>query len=385
MKVCFISHSSGKAGAELALLELIDALKERGVKCYVMLPSYGPLIDELKNREVPYCVLPYKWWMSNKNSPMWKRIAKTLLNCALIIPMAAIIKRWNCDIIYTNTITIWIGAIVAKVVKRPHVWHIHEFGYEDHGLFFDLGQKFSLRIMEKLSSAIIANSKAVAQKYQQYFALSKLKVVYYSVTIPKSAHNNSKVTLSQPADGKIKCIIVGSLQEGKRQEDAIMAISELVRMGIGAKLYVVGDGKPKYKKYLNDLVIEHDLESHVEFVGYTEDPFSFIQRADVLLMCSKMEAFGRVTIEAMKLGKPVIGARSGGTVELIRDGFNGLLYTPGDYRELADKIRYLYEHPNVARQMGENGQRWATEKFTQARYGEEVLTVLRQCIKAVSS
>jgi glycosyltransferase involved in cell wall biosynthesis len=80
----------------------------------------------------------------------------------------------------------------------------------------------------------------------------------------------------------------------------------------------------------------------------------------------------------MRAGKPVIGARSGGTQELIQDGFNGFLYTVGDYQELAQKIRYLYEHPAVGKQIGENGQQWATKQFTQARYGEEIYTLLRK-------
>ena len=60
MKVCFISHSSMKGGAEKALLELVDALKKFDVKPYIVLPGQGPLIDELKHRRVAYCILPYR-------------------------------------------------------------------------------------------------------------------------------------------------------------------------------------------------------------------------------------------------------------------------------------------------------------------------------------
>ncbi len=95
-------------------------------------------------------------------------------------------------------------------------------------------------------------------------------------------------------------------------------------------------------------------------------------------MCSRMEAFGRVTIEAMKMGTPVIGARSGGTPEVIREGLTGLLYTPGDVKELADKIQQLCENRQTARQMGEQARRWAMASFTQERHGAEVLAILRE-------
>ena len=123
------------------------------------------------------------------------------------------------------------------------------------------------------------------------------------------------------------------------------------------------------------------MDNFVKFVGYAENPFPFLQRADVVLMCSRYEAFGRVTVEAMKMGKPVVGARSGGTVKLIREGFNGLFYTPGANRELAEKIRYLHEHPDIAWQMGENGRQWAITYFTQAQYGKEVIAILQRLME----
>jgi len=379
MKVCFISHSSGKAGAERSLIETIDALKEHGVKSCVLLPRHGALGSELSDRGIPFCVIPYRWWMSGKDSPLWKRLGRTLINFFMVGSVAKKVKQWRCDIVYTNTITVCVGALAAALVRRPHVWHIREFGYEDHGLVFDLGQNFSLWLMDKLTSIFIANSNAIAQNYGQYIAPSKLKVVYQPVNVPQHILTK-KAALSAQASPEISCAIVGSLQEGKRQEDAIRAIGELVHVGIRGKLFIVGSGNPKYRKYLHELVSENKLDEYVQFVGYVENPFPFMESADVGLICSRCEAFGRVTVEVMKLGKPLVGARSGGTAELIRDGFNGLLYTPGDYKELAEKLRYLYEHPDLAQQMGKNGLQWATERFSQDRYGEEILTILDQVV-----
>jgi glycosyltransferase involved in cell wall biosynthesis len=377
MRVCFISHTSAKGGAERALLELVDGLKERGVECYVILPGDGPLADEMRKRAVAFSTLPYKHWMG-KNSPIWKRIGRTVLNFAMAIPIAVSIRRWKCDVVYSNTITVCVGALAARLLGLPHVWHIHEFGYEDHGLVFDLGQRFSLWLMDRLSSVCVVNSNAVRQKYEQHIAPSKIKMFYYSVSIPQCVIKKDAERIQE--DVAIRCVIVGRLTEGKGQEDAIRAVAKLVRGGIKAELLIVGRGNPKYRQHLNELVAENKLESHVKFVGYAENPLPFMQRAHVVLMCSRCEAFGRVSVEAMKLGKPVIGTRAGGTVELISDGFNGLLYTPGDHSDLAEKIRYLYEHPNAARLMGENGRQWATEQFTNDHYAGEVLVILRQLV-----
>jgi len=313
-----------------------------------------------------------------KDSPTWKRVGRILLNLVTIIPLVLRIKRWECDVVYTNTVTVCVGAFAARFLEIPHLWHIHEFGYEDHGLLFDLGSKLSLWLINHLSTICIVVSNAVARQYQHYIDPSKLRVIYQSVSVPKDI--SAEEVPMAPNTG-IRCIIIGSLQEGKRQEEAILAIGELVHVGINAELFIVGDGNPKYRDYLQKLVSGNELDRYVKFIGYVENPFPFVKSADVVLMCSRNEAFGRVTVEAMKIGKPVIGARSGGTTELIREGFNGFLYTPGDYKELAAKIKYLYEHPDVVRDMGKNGQQWTKERFTQERYGEEVLTILQQLME----
>ena len=128
------------------------------------------------------------------------------------------------------------------------------------------------------------------------------------------------------------------------------------------------------------LVTQGELEDYVTILGYMDDPQPLMERCDLVLMCSRNEAFGLVTLEAMQVGKPVIGTRSGGTLELIKDGFNGLLYTPGDIEELSEKIIYLYDHPEIAQQMGKNGQKLASEKFNPDRYVEEILSIIKHLI-----
>ncbi len=73
-------------------------------------------------------------------------------------------------------------------------------------------------------------------------------------------------------------------------------------------------------------------------------------------MCSQSEAFGRVTVEAMMSGCLVIGANSGGTMELVSDNETGLLYTSGDYSDLAAKIRLALKYPDRMRDIAKQGQ-----------------------------
>jgi glycosyltransferase involved in cell wall biosynthesis len=98
--------------------------------------------------------------------------------------------------------------------------------------------------------------------------------------------------------------------------------------------------------------------------------------SDIVLVCSRSEAFGRVTIEGMFSGRPVIGARSAATAELIKDGVNGLLYDPGNPGDLAEKIKRLQECPGLGERLGHEARAWVRRYFTIDRYADELFAVL---------
>jgi glycosyltransferase involved in cell wall biosynthesis len=94
-------------------------------------------------------------------------------------------------------------------------------------------------------------------------------------------------------------------------------------------------------------------------------------------MCSRDEGMGRVTVEAMSYGKPVIGFQSGATPELIEDGIDGFLYKNGA-QDLAEKMELLLRDPNRASTMGKTGQQKAIQNYTVQKYVDEMYDVFRE-------
>ena len=92
--------------------------------------------------------------------------------------------------------------------------------------------------------------------------------------------------------------------------------------------------------------------------------------ADIILVCSRNEAFGRVVVDGMKLGRPVVYPRSGGIPEYMKDGVTGLSYSPGDVSELVQRIEDLIDDPERAARIGAEAKRYACAKFT--RNGTDV-------------
>jgi glycosyltransferase involved in cell wall biosynthesis len=122
------------------------------------------------------------------------------------------------------------------------------------------------------------------------------------------------------------------------------------------------------------------MDAHVDLVGYQADPFPWLLKAHALLMCSRHEAMGRATVEAMACGLPVIGHASGGTPELIEAGVAGLLYE-GGAGPLADRMVQLASDRAQARTMGLAAQASSAARFSVERGCAEVYSVYRAVLQ----
>jgi glycosyltransferase involved in cell wall biosynthesis len=376
MRVCFISHSAGKYGAELALLELLEGLVRRGIDCKVLVPEKGPLLVELDRLQIEWRLMEFPLWRPRRRK-VRNRIFRTIKALTYAFPVARAILEWKCDVVYTNTVMTVTGAFAAFLARKPHVWHLHEFSHIDPKEQFDLGRRVVMRLIDFLSTAVIANSHTLKQEYTKYINAQKFRVIYQAVTLKELTDNPPRSIAGIRA---FKCIIIGSLQELKAQDEAILALAEARRLGVPAILFLIGEGDQSFRLMLEELAVRCGVAQQVIFHGYVKNPMPLINTADVVLICSRSESFGRVTVEAMLAGKAVIGAAGGGTMELIRDGSTGLLYMPGNYLELAAKIRYLYENAEQKLRLGATARSWAKDRFYREKYAGEVIELLGETV-----
>lgn len=361
------------------MLDLIDALAVKGVESRVVVPVPGYVSRALDLRHVEWADCFYRTWCSEDRLPFWDRLLKKpVAHLVRGARLARLIRRWQCDVLVTNTLSTCEGAIAARLLDRPHITHIREFGNLDHGWHFELGPRVSMRILSALSRLVVFNSRAVARYYAPQVPASRTRIVYNGVIIPAGVAEASTCSRSRAASDPLRCVLVGTVTQSKGPEDAIQAVHELARRGLPVRLTIVGGGSQSYMQHLRSVIETCDIRDRVEMVGHVEDPLPFFRTADVALVCSRMEAFARVTVEAMKMGTPVIGADTGGTPEAIRHGFNGLLYAAGAPSDLADKIQMLCRDRAAAVRLGQQAKAWATCTFNEERYGSEMLAVLKE-------
>jgi glycosyltransferase involved in cell wall biosynthesis len=375
-RAAFISHTALLGGAEKALLELIEGLKSKGMDCFVVMPSAGPLEQALQRLDVPYAIVKYSWWSNPVN-----RLRRNCNNVLAIFQLARVLKREKIDVVCSNTVTIPSGAFAAKLCGLPHIWLIKEFGKEDHGLEFDIGEKLAMRLIDLLSRTVVCNSHAVLAKFAQHIPKAKLTMIYTGIA---DSFEGGSARPSARRSPRAICVLVGAVRPSKGQEEAIEAINLLAKEGLDVGLAIVGSGAPEYEAHLRELIAARHLDDRVELVGHVDNPSAYVESADIVLICSRREAFGRAPLEGMAMGKPIVGSRSGGTVEMVRDHFNGLLYAPGDARDLANQIKHLAENPEYARKLGEKGREWGKQAFTAEQTVTDTLSVIRKAVAKVA-
>ena len=106
------------------------------------------------------------------------------------------------------------------------------------------------------------------------------------------------------------------------------------------------------------------LSKYIDLVDYTSDISMIHKKHDIGLVCSKAEAFGRVTIEYMLAGMLVIGTNTGGTPELIQNAQTGLLYQQGDYNSLVDQLDWVSNNRLEAQKIATQSQSYAKNRFS---------------------
>lgn len=330
MKLLFFFHETGlHNGAWKSAHNLLLGLREKGVDILVVTPDkhelYNTLIDEgFKVKAIKIV------WNNNEIKKSWKyRIARVpynlrrkVLSIVWWLRVLLIVKRFDPDVIHTNSSVFYLSYDIAKFLKIPHVWHIREYGDKD----FNIDTKPVVhRFNDNYSSYI-----CIARDLEKHRCLNRTKkshVVYNGIL-------NENEILYKP-DKSNYFLYVGSLCEGKGIKDVIDAWLLFCNKYKNYYSLKIAGGHKSEILYYKDYVSKKSagLSEKIEFLGKRDDVYDLMSEAKAVIMASYNEAFGRVTAEAMFCGALVIGRDAAGTKEQFDNGVKitgseiGLRYT----------------------------------------------------------
>jgi glycosyltransferase involved in cell wall biosynthesis len=160
-------------------------------------------------------------------------------------------------------------------------------------------------------------------------------------------------------------LIFGAVSPHKGHVDAVKVLGKLVAEGhTHFRLSILGPHYDKaYLAQLKKLVAHYKLARYVKFIQHTNNPIPFIDKAHLVLVCSRDESLGRVAIEAMLRSRVVISTPAGGLTEIIKDGHTVLLYQPGDIDGLKQAILTASSSPESYKRLAESSFDFALKKF----------------------
>ncbi|MCF0075130.1 glycosyltransferase [Dyadobacter sp. CY261] len=369
MKILYLAHVSTVLGANRSLLNLISGLNGE-YECTVIVPHEGPIVNELSLLEVKHRVIPFKQssvhmrgsWIAILLIPV--RVCRiALVNLVALIRLVIYVKKNKIQVIHSNSGAITLGYFVAKFAGIPHIWHLREFQDLDYNIEHWLGKQFLYKLLKK-SSYIIAISKSVAE----HFYPAKCAVVYNGLY--------GELPFSIEVEKKLNFLFCGALIPTKGLADAIEAIYKLNSHEVYADLIIAGEFHDKdFETEINQLVDKYMIRSKVHFLGFTNDVSSHMQQSLALLMCSKNEGFGRVTVEAMINRCAVIGFDNAGTKELIKDKETGFLYS--SVEELVNAMKLVIEQPEERKKIEEQAYSYARNEFSVRNYVSQVQEIYK--------
>jgi glycosyltransferase involved in cell wall biosynthesis len=238
-----------------------------------------------------------------------------------------------------------------------HVWWLQEFVTADHGFSYLLGEALSQRAIGWLSKAVVANSVPVRDHFSPPIPREKVRVIPYGIEGFSATEN----TVDPAA---LRVLLLGRQTPRKGQRLALEAVSILNSESVHVMLRLVGSIRADYRRELEASAARLGVTDRIEIVEPTSTPHDDFSWANVVLMCSDNEAFGRVTVEALKSGRPVIGTRSGGTTDLICHGENGFLFDPGNARDLARYLSRLACEPDLLSLMSLHAEEGTLGRFS---------------------
>ena len=259
-----------------------------------------------------------------------------------------------------------VGLIAARLARVPFVFTRH---HSDHNI--RLGKKWHTAIdgwCARRANHVIAVSEVTRRIMIEIERVpsSQITVIYNGMEPLAEPRPENAEKLKQElslADERV-VLMLGRLHEEKGHRFLFDAAPEIISR-VGPTVFLLaGDGPDRCQ--LEEYALARGLQNQVRFLGRRDDVADLISLSSVVVLPSLAESFGFTLLEAMSLGRPVVGSTAGGIPEVVADGVDGLLVAPGQSQELAEAICHVLKNPNIAETMGEAGRKNAA-RFTFGR------------------
>ncbi len=362
LKVLQVIPRLGYGGAEIGCYDLAHYLKEQKSSSFIA-TSGGELLKYIDKKKVKLFRLP----VHSKNP---------LLILINIFILTFIVLFYKINILHVRSrAPAWSCYYVSKITRCKLVTTFHgTYNFNN-----SIKKKYNAIMLQ--SDCVIAGSNFIfshiKEKYPEYISrIKKFLVIFRGINTEYYDPDNIKEAdrikflkkLNIDANKKI-ILMPGRLTEWKGQEIFIEALNDL-KIKYGYKNFIAillgsDQGRKIYKKKLIRLIERFRLNNDVIFLEHAPSmPVAYSVSSVVVSASIEPEAFGRISVEAQSMKKPIVASDIGGSRETIVDNKTGLLFSSSDHHSLSEKLDFIFRLDDTSLNvMGNNGRKNVQKKF----------------------
>ena len=295
--------------------------------------------------------------------PSLVRSIRPIKDLKALMALILLISKEKPDIVHTHSSKGGIlGRLAAKLCGVPHIVHTPH-GHVFYGHFGRVASKVFLwveRVFSRFTDRMVALTSGEKNDYIEMSVCTpeKLRTIHSGVDVQQFLNDNGNRVEKRSSLGleQQEAVIgfVGWLLPIKGPEYLLKAMDYIWPEQPNVTLVMVGKGDLDVD--LRAEALRKNVNGKVKFLGWRQDINELMPTFDMLVLPSLNEGMGRVLVEAMAAGKPVVGSRVGGIPDLIQDGHTGYLVPPADEKALADAILKLLNDRDQAELMGQRGK-----------------------------
>lgn len=385
MRVLYVNQTGDVSGAERSLLALLGGL-EGEVEPVLACPD-GTLAELAAQAGIPRRPILGTQASFRLHPVHTTRGLAEIGRSALQVRSLA--GNLAPELIHANTTRAALLALLARRPRPPVLAHIRDWAPE--GRF----SRFVLGVVARRADLVVANSAYIARQFDDLAPRRPVEVIHNPVDLGKFDPAKTDRAAARRefglGDETVALAVVAQLTPWKGQDDAIRALAVLRAGGRDVTLLLAGSAKfaaagtqfdnQAYEHDLHALAAELGVADRVRFLGERGDVPNVLAAADVLLLPSWREAFGRIAIEAMAMGVPVAATQTGGPAEIVRAGVDGLLLPAREPTAWATGLEALVDSAETRARMGEAGRERARD-FSVPVHAEQVLGAYRALLSA---
>lgn len=346
-------------GSGIETLMTMDGLDKNTYEVEFACAPGGALIAEVERAGIPFRPVPH---LVQEVSPY--------SDVKALFELISVMKEGQYHIVHShNSKAGFIARLAARWCKVPIVIHtVHGFSFHNaerawRRKLFTWLERFAARYADKL--VVVSNplrewglNLSIGRPEQYVTIYGGIEIAKFEADVDV-AKKRKEFGIGS-ADKVVG--VVSKLWEGKGHKDVLHAAKKIVAEIPDVKFMIVGEGY--LQEELVKLTHELGLNKHVIFTGFRTDIAEINSTFDVAVLASYFEGMGRVLLEAMAVGKPIVATRVGGIVDVVDDSDTGILVPPREPEALAQALITLLRNKDMRACMGQAGKKKVDERFS---------------------